>query len=174
MTQGSAKHRTTKRGWATGLAALLVVQACAAVFFVGDVVADFALDGLNIHTGFEAVVASCLALGIVFGALEMRRALERVRRSEAAVAAAAGILGAYIETQFDRWRLTPAEADVAMLALKGFDVAEIATLRGAATGTVRAQLTRIYSKAGVSSRAQFIALFMEELLDDAGTGGGRP
>ena len=47
---------------------------------------------------------------------------------------------------------------------QALDVAEIAELRGAAQGTVRAQLTRIYSKAGVSGRAQFAAFFVEDLL----------
>ena len=71
-----------------------------------------------------------------------------------------------IETQFDDWRLTPAERDVGMLALKGLDVAEIASLRSAAQGTVRAQLTRIYAKAGVSGRAQFASWFVEDLLHE--------
>ena len=38
---------------------------------------------------------------------------------------------------------------------------------GAAQGTVRAQLTRIYAKAGVSGRAQFAAFFVEDLLAGA-------
>jgi hypothetical protein len=46
-------------------------------------------------------------------------------------------------------------------------VAEIAELRGAAQGTVRAQLTRIYAKAGVSGRAQFAAFFVEDLLGES-------
>ncbi|MEE2868759.1 MAG: helix-turn-helix transcriptional regulator, partial [Pseudomonadota bacterium] len=41
-----------------------------------------------------------------------------------------------------------------------------AQLRGAAQGTVRAQLTRIYAKAGVSGRHQFAAWFVEDLLQD--------
>jgi DNA-binding NarL/FixJ family response regulator len=45
-------------------------------------------------------------------------------------------------------------------------VAEIAGMRGAAQGTVRAQLTKIYSKAGVSGRAQFAAFFVEDLLGE--------
>jgi DNA-binding CsgD family transcriptional regulator len=71
-----------------------------------------------------------------------------------------------IAAQFTDWGLTPAERDVGFLALKGLDVAEIAELRGRAAGTVRAQLTRIYSKAGVSGRAQFAAYFVEDLLGE--------
>jgi DNA-binding CsgD family transcriptional regulator len=72
-----------------------------------------------------------------------------------------------IDRQFTAWALTPAERDVAFLALKGLDVAEIAGLRGAAQGTVRAQLTKIYAKAGVSGRAQFAAYFVEDLLGES-------
>ena len=66
--------------------------------------------------------------------------------------------------QFEAWGLTAAERDVGMLALKGLDVGDIAALAGAATGTVRAQLSRVYTKAGVTGRAQFVALFVEDLL----------
>lgn len=146
------------------LAALLIVQSIAAVFFVGDVVADLSFDGFDAHIVFEAIVAAALVIGVLLGGLEMRRTLDRARRSEAAVAAASGALGELIDAYFKRWNLTPAETDVAMLALKGFDVAEIASLRQAASGTVRAQLTRIYAKAGVSNRAQLVSIFIEDLL----------
>jgi DNA-binding CsgD family transcriptional regulator len=146
------------------LAALLVVQSLAAVFFVGDVIWDLGMHGFDLHVLLEGLVATALVLGIVFGGIEMRRSLERVRRSEAALAAASGALGDLIEAQFEQWKLTPAEAEVALLALKGYDIAEISSLRDAATGTVRAQLTRVYSKADVSSRAQLVSVFIEELL----------
>ncbi|RIA56280.1 helix-turn-helix transcriptional regulator [Dichotomicrobium thermohalophilum] len=147
------------------LAGLLVIQSLAAVFFVGDAIADISLNGFNLHIILESLVAFALVLGVMFGAYEMRRTIERARRSERALAAASGALGELIETTFEAWGLTAAESEVALLTLKGFDVAEIARLRGAAAGTVRAQLTRVYSKAGVSSRAQFISLFIEDLLD---------
>ena len=52
----------------------------------------------------------------------------------------------------------------ALFALKGCDVAEIAQLRGAAQGTVRAQLSQVYAKAGVTSQAGLVSLFLEDLL----------
>ena len=152
------------------LAVVLVIQSLAAVFFVGDVVWDLTTQGFDLHLLLEGLVAAALLVGVAFGALEMRRSLERIRRSEAAVAAASGALGELIESQFELWGLTPAEAEVALLALKGCDSAEIASLRGAATGTVRAQLTRVYSKAHVSSRAQLVSVFIEELLGGPVTG----
>jgi DNA-binding CsgD family transcriptional regulator len=96
--------------------------------------------------------------------VDWRRALEHRRRAEAAVSAASGALAEVIAARFAGWGLTAAEADVALFALKGFDTGEIADLRGAAAGTVRAQLARVYAKAGVSNRAGLIALFLEDLL----------
>ncbi|HZV18641.1 MAG TPA: helix-turn-helix transcriptional regulator [Sphingobium sp.] len=54
---------------------------------------------------------------------------------------------------------------MALFALKGCDAQDIAELRGAAAGTVRAQLTRVYAKAGVGSQSSLVALFLEELID---------
>ncbi|WP_416897316.1 MAG: helix-turn-helix transcriptional regulator [Minwuia sp.] len=146
------------------LAGLLTVQALCAVFFVGDVIGDFGSGEIDLHTAFEGLVALMLVIGVVLGGLEMRRTLERNQRAEAALSVASGAFAELIESYFEKWTLTPAEADVAMLALKGFDVAEIAEFRGAAQGTVRAQLTRVYAKAGVSNRTQLVGLFVEELM----------
>ncbi|MBN8838736.1 MAG: hypothetical protein J0I25_00855, partial [Sphingomonadales bacterium] len=38
-------------------------------------------------------------------------------------------------------------------------------ISGSATGTIRAQLARIYAKAGVNSQTSLIALFIEELVE---------
>lgn len=159
------------KGRATGLAVVLVVQALCAVFFVADVVVDFHWVGLDLHHAFEAVVALALVIGVIFGGLEMRRTLERTRRAEAALSLASGAFGQMIDAYFERWGLTPAEGEVALLALKGFEVSEIAGLRGAAGGTVRAQLARVYAKAGVSNRTQLVCLFIEDLLDSPLTDG---
>lgn len=146
------------------LALFLLVQAMASVFFLGDAIADVLSDGLGPHVMFEGLVALALLMGVIFGVIALRHTLDRMTAQEAALSAAKGALADVILAQFTAWGLTPAERDVGFLALKGLDVAEIASLRGAASGTVRAQLTRIYSKAGVSGRAQFAAFFVEDLL----------
>jgi DNA-binding CsgD family transcriptional regulator len=146
------------------LALFLLVQSLAAVFFVGDATSDLLQDPFQLHGLIEALVSVALVLGVLFGIVALRRTLERMRVQELALAAAQGALADVILAQFGAWGLTPAERDVGFLALKGLDVAEIAEMRGAAAGTVRAQLTRIYAKAGVSGRAQFAAFFVEDLL----------
>lgn len=156
--QGSARKQTA------ALSAFLLVQTLGTVFFIGDVIGDLREDPTSIHFLFEATVTVALVLGIVFGAFALRRTIVLLHSQEAALDVARGALSDVIARQFQAWVLTPAERDVAFLALKGLDVAEIAELRGAAPGTVRAQLTHIYAKAGVSGRAQFAAFFVEDLL----------
>lgn len=148
------------------LAVFLVVQSVAAISFLADVTLDLVQDGLSANLLIEAVVGAALALGLAYGIVETRRALDLMRAQATALDAASGALARVVTDQFATWSLTPAETDVAFLALKGLDVAEIATARGAAQGTVRAQLARVYAKAGVSGRAQFAAYFVEDLLAD--------
>lgn len=157
------QHGAGRRAWA--LAAIVLLQAIAAAFFVGDALVDVREDGWRAHVLVEGVIALALVAGVVLGALELRRMLAEARRSADALAVARGALGALVAQRFAEWGLTAAEADVALFALKGFDTAGIAELRGAAQGTVRAQLAQVYAKAGVSSRAGLVALFFEDLLD---------
>jgi DNA-binding CsgD family transcriptional regulator len=164
--------QTAGRRQTAALSAFLVVQTLGTVFFVGDVIGDLIEDPGSVHFIVEAGVTALLVLGILFGAFALRRTIELLRAQEAALDVARGALAQVVEAQFQEWALTPAERDVAFLALKGLDVAEIAELRGAAQGTVRAQLTRIYAKAGVSGRAQFAAFFVEDLLGQGVTASG--
>jgi len=158
-----------------GLAGVIVLQCVAAVFFVGDVVVDLLHAPLAEHALLELLVTLALIVGIGLNACQLRRMLERMQVQDRALGTARGDLARIVETQFETWCLTPAERDVGFLALKGLDAAEIAAIRGAAKGTVRAQLTRIYAKAGVSGRAQFAAWFVEDLLDGGlGTAGSNP
>lgn len=146
------------------LAVFTLAQAAAAAFFVLDVTSDMSSGAVDYHTILEAVIAIGLVLGGMFGVRELSRSHDLLRSHETALAAASGALAEVIDAEFTEWRLTPAERDIGMLALKGFDTAEIAQLRGAAQGTVRAQMTSIYAKSGVSGRAQFAAHFVEDLL----------
>jgi len=152
---------------------LLVLQALCAAFFVGDALADLIFgdlgeppDGDDGHLGIEMLAAVALVASVAFTATEVRRLLLRQRLMEEQLRAASGAFLEVVEAHFDDWRLTPSERDVAMLALKGFQIAEIARIRETRTGTVKAQLGAIYAKAGVSGRPQLISLFVEVLLGD--------
>lgn len=60
--------------------------------------------------------------------------------------------------------LTGAERDVAMFAIKGMNVQEIANLRATSEGTVKAQTAAIYRKAGVTGRPQLLSLFIDDMM----------
>jgi DNA-binding CsgD family transcriptional regulator len=147
------------------ISVVVILQLAATVFFLVDVTGDVRADGLGPHLLAEGGAALALLVGVLFGAALARGLIRRARGDETAVAAARGALADLVRIRFSDWRLTAAEADVALFALKGCGIAEIAALRGAAAGTVRAQLARVYAKAGVRSQSALMALFMEELVD---------
>jgi DNA-binding CsgD family transcriptional regulator len=149
---------------AGAVAAVVALQALAVAFFVLDAAADVAAAGLSMHVAVEALAALALLAGVAMGLILLRNLLAAGRRKSAALAVAAGALGEVIAARAKEWGLTPAETDVAIFALKGCDVAEIARLRDAAPGTVRAQLARVYQKAGVNSRSALASLFLDELI----------
>jgi DNA-binding NarL/FixJ family response regulator len=73
-------------------------------------------------------------------------------------------LGEAIQEQFKGWRLSKAEAEIALLLLKGLSLKEIAHLRDTGERTVREQARNIYRKAGLSGRSELSAFFLEDLL----------
>jgi DNA-binding CsgD family transcriptional regulator len=97
--------------------------------------------------------------------VQVRTLIDQARQDDLAVALSRQAIGELVQRRFAEWKLTAAEADVALFAIKGCDAAEIARMRGAALGTVRAQLTRVYAKAGVNSQSALVALFLDELID---------
>jgi DNA-binding NarL/FixJ family response regulator len=75
----------------------------------------------------------------------------------------AGISDA-IDEQLERWRLSAAEKEIALLLLKGLEHKEIAALRGVTETTVRQQAGSLYRKAGLAGRHELAAFFLEDLL----------
>ncbi|MDQ3565650.1 MAG: LuxR C-terminal-related transcriptional regulator [Pseudomonadota bacterium] len=73
-------------------------------------------------------------------------------------------LGSAIDAQFDRWQLTAAEREIALLMLKGLSHKEIARARDTSERTIRQQAQAIYGKANLSGRAALSAFFLEDLL----------
>lgn len=151
---------------ATIIAGLILLQALSALFFIGDVIADFRAVGHldNPHLLLESVAAVALIAGVIFLMVELRGLLSRMSDMQTGLDIAHGHLAEVIEGFFEDWNLTNAERDVALMILKGLDNDAIARVRNTASGTVRAQATNIYAKSATVGRAQFISLFVEELL----------
>ncbi|WP_330646859.1 helix-turn-helix transcriptional regulator (plasmid) [Thioclava litoralis] len=148
------------------LAIVILLQGVAVLFFASDALADAVSGSAFVETAMELFVAVMLVVGLYMGIIQLRALMGDLAEKNRALDIARGHFSRVVERQFEDWALTPAEREVALFALKGLDAAEIAGLRGAANGTVRAQLTRIYAKAGVSNRAQLAAFFVEDLLTE--------
>lgn len=73
-------------------------------------------------------------------------------------------LSSAIDAQFDRWQLTGAEREIALLLLKGLSHKEIAALRDTSERTIRQQAQSIYGKSNLSGRAALSAFFLEDML----------
>ena len=75
-----------------------------------------------------------------------------------------------VASQLDAWGLTPAEAEIAGLMLKGLPLRDIAALRGRSEATIRQQAQGIYRKSGLANRAELAAYFLEDLFTVAEEG----
>ncbi|MGB8328868.1 MAG: hypothetical protein WCE62_01980 [Polyangiales bacterium] len=69
-----------------------------------------------------------------------------------------------IDLEFDRWSLTPAEKEVALLLLKGLSHKDIAEMRAVTEATARQQARAVYKKGGLSGRHDLAAFFLEDLM----------
>ena len=149
--------------------ALLLAQAMCAAFFSSDLL----MSALGISTAplswtmrelMELGALIGLFLGMVFGGILVWRAFRDLSRAEQQLQRASSGFVDLMNTRFGEWNLTSAERDVALLAIKGLNVQEIAQLRNTSEGTVKSQTAQIYRKAEVTGRPQLLSLFIEDLL----------
>ena len=157
---------------------LTALLAAIAAFGATDLVLDRPSTLLSLHVGVElAFISLCLG-GVAWvwrgwrGArVELAgsqkalldREAERDRWRDEANRLLAG-LGAAIEVQFERWGLTPAEKEVALLLLKGLGHKEAALVLDRSERTVRQHGIAVYRKSGLAGRAELAAFFLEDLL----------
>ncbi|MFN8392350.1 MAG: LuxR C-terminal-related transcriptional regulator [Bdellovibrionota bacterium] len=69
-----------------------------------------------------------------------------------------------ITKQFEEWKLSEAEQEIALLLLKGLSHKEIAEVRSTSEQTVRQQAGSLYNKSNLSGRNELSAFFLEDLL----------
>lgn len=160
---------------------ILVTIALAIVLIAATV--DF-IEDIGENSSLLALVADCVFNAFVAGTLiyiwvqrpratkSRNRHLEKVARHsdedlklwKSRAASLLEGLGSKIDEQFDHWALSKAEKEVALLLVKGVSQKELAAYRGTSEKTVRQQASSIYAKAGLDSRAELAAFFLEDLL----------
>ncbi len=158
-----------------GLTALLIAIA---TWGVVDLVLDRPQEWLSVHVLVE-IGFVLLSLGSVLylwlgwtqarlslGRAEGRLAANEVERDRWRGRATRLLhgLGAEIDSQFERWSLTRAERQVAMLLLKGLGHKEAASVLDRSERTVRQHAVSVYRKSGLAGRAELSAFFLEDLL----------
>lgn len=96
-------------------------------------------------------------------ALELQRNREETTEWRNETQALLQGLGASINNQFERWKLTPSEKEIGLFLLKGLSHKEVAYIRGVSEATARQQARSIYKKADLTGRHDLAAFFLEEL-----------
>ncbi len=177
------RHALTSEGWL--LPGVLVAFVAVALLAALDLASDLK-EGTTVgHVVSEGGVFLVGMLGAVFMARRLMRVVrseraareealalaDRLKATEAEAARWRGEardllqgLGAALDRQFERWALSPAEKEVALLLLKGLSHKEIAEVRSITEATARQQASAVYKKAGLSGRNDLAAFFLEDLL----------
>ena len=146
---------------------------------LGDVIYDYREGASLAHLLMElsiAIVSFALVASLVVGIWKQTRSNIRLKTELAslselneqtlppALVTARHELALVLKEQFEIWKLTLTEKEVAMLLLKGLSFKEIASVRKTLEKTVRQQASSIYKKADVNGRHSFSAWFIEDLL----------
>ena len=148
---------------------LVVLQCACGAYFLWEILASIlGLPAVPLRWQARELVEAGASIGLILGALLGVRlawlAQSAKRRAETARQITSGEFTQTVERYFDGLALTTAETEVAWLVLKGMSMAEIAELRQTRIGTVKAQCTSIYKKAGVSGKSQLFSVLVEDLL----------
>ena len=157
----------------------MLVLAVVVAGNLGDVFYDYREGASMAHVLMElsiALVSFALIASLTVGIWRQSRSNNRLKAELAtlsnlneqtlppALANARHELALVLKEQFEAWKLTRTEREVAMLLLKGLSFKEIASVRNTLEKTVRQQASAIYKKAGVNGRHAFSAWFIEDLL----------
>lgn len=127
----------------------------------------FALAGIGLHWWQMTAArrrSAQLDRELAEARAEARRWSEDARRWNREAQEVLQGLGEAIDRQFDRWALTAAEREIALLQLKGLRHKAIAELRQTSERTVRQQALAVYRKSGLNGRSDLAAFFLEDLL----------
>jgi len=170
MTDERSEHVHKAAGVALFAAVLLMIA--------WDLITDYGQDVSWIHLTVEVVTLLTAATGtwILWTQYTAAREAARGLTRDLEIAQADGRrwrlesrellegLGTAIDRQFRRWELSPAEAEIGTLLLKGLSHKEIAQIRRTSERTVRQQARSLYLKAGLAGRSELSAFFLEDLL----------
>lgn len=148
-----------------------ILFALIAVLIAGDLLSDRGEGAGLYHLLVEFLVLIAAAAGAALlwrrvgrARIDLAQARAEAQRWQSENRTLVRGLGDAIQQQFERWQLTPAEAEIGLFLLKGLSLREIAALRATSERTVREQARALYRKAGLEGRYALSAFFLEDLL----------
>lgn len=141
-----------------------IVLIIAAAFFIYDLWTDRMEGESWLHFVPEVIVFSLVLFALSYEILSGVQLRSRLRENQQQLSELQGQFADTIKQEFEKWKLTQSETEIAWLIVKGFSFGEIAYLREVKEKTVRQQATAIYAKSGAKNRNELTALFLEDLL----------
>lgn len=144
----------------------VVVLGSASTFFLYDIITDVIKGNeSNLHLIIEGVIFLAITVILAHEILRVIRLQKDLSHEQNKVARLSGELSNVIKKDFEDWKLTESEKEVAILLIKGLSMNEIGELRGVKEKTVRQQATNIYIKSKCPNRHELAAKFIEDLLN---------
>ncbi len=149
--------------------AMLTLQLLSALFFIVDIwgeILGFRSQPLPwaVTEATQIFASIGLICGVVVTSFALYRSHQQIGRLDRQIGAVRGAYQDQLDALFDDWNLTKSEQEITIYAMKGFSNAEIGTLRGTSTNTVKSQMNAIYRKSDFSNRQQMTSFLVEELL----------
>jgi DNA-binding CsgD family transcriptional regulator len=156
-----------------------------AIFLTVDVIGDWSNGASLAHIIGEGLLSIVACLAAVWVNRKLFRMRAQLNSAEIELMKSSGLADSFqadamkwkaeslkfssglsqaIDAQMERWNLSSAEKQVALLLLKGLSLKEIADLRSVSEGTIRQQTVAVYEKSKTGGRAELSAFFLEDLL----------
>ncbi len=157
---------------------LSIILSTIAAIGATDIISDLS-DGADlVHVVIECIGILASTLGIVWiwkDNIQLRSQSEQMQSKFLALNEEAlqwrtrsqdfaKGLSMSIDQQLEKWKLSRAEKEVALLLLKGLSLKEISTVRSTSERTTRQQAQEVYRKSGLSGRSELAAFFLEDIL----------
>ena len=143
----------------------LLVLIIAAIFFVQDIYTDYVVEGESMsHILIEGGIFLMVLLALGYELKRVINLSSSLSNSQQIITSLKKHLARIIHEEFDHWRFTQTEKDIALLLIQGFSMREIADFRHVKEKSVRQQATKIYLKARVSNRYELTSYFIVDLF----------
>ncbi len=152
---------------------IVVIQLICSIILVvdvgGEVHATFMDDEptsnfMLFHLWIEGFATILMGVAFVLSYRQLHMHRRALAEAKGRIDAVRGDFAELVGARFREWGLSPAEFEIALLTVKGLRIAEIAQMRDSRESTVKSHLSAIFRKAGVSSRTELLAKFVDEFL----------